>query len=58
MDFLKLILDQIEQNLGREMTQNEKDIANSRIKDEVRAIELYISAIARKYVRSIRDSGN
>lgn len=55
MDFLQLIFDQIEQYLGREMTQQELSHANRKLKDEAHAIELFMANTAKKFTEWLRE---
>ncbi len=58
MDFLKLIRDQVTQYLGRELTEDELISFERRMKDEVKAIELFVLAAAKKFVRLLHDIGH
>lgn len=58
MEFLQLILDQVEQYVGRELKEREKEHAKNMLKDDVKAIELFIASSAKRYARWLDDSSN
>lgn len=58
MDFLQLIIDQIEDYLNRELSEPEKKQAQLLLRDDAKAIELFIIRIAKKYTKALHDSGH
>ena len=58
MDFLQLILNQMEQYLDRSLTEEEKETVTRRVKDQIRAIELFITGVAKTQVEKLRDIGH
>lgn len=58
MDFLQLIIEQIEGYLNRELTEVELRQAKQLLRDDAKAIELFIIRIAKKYTEDLHDSGH
>lgn len=58
MDFLQLIIKQIEDYLNRELTEPEKKQAEQLLRDDAKVIELYIIRTAKKYTEALYDSGH